>query len=188
MTQASTLATAPPARADRFPRLRRAGDILSNVSTQLGAVALLCIVLICGVNVVGRYVFSHAFSWAEEAMIYLMVFVIFSSSAAVTWRGVHMHLDMLVKRLPAQLRAAVATFITFFSVTLLLVLAWNSFFVVSKLFRFNQRSDALELPMWIPQSFLMVGVILIAVMMVLRLVVFGPLAVDDAHSELEPSS
>lgn len=173
MTENQNIVDIPPLRADRFPRLRRLGDIIADISTRLGGGAMLCIMVICGANVVARYFFHQAFSWAEEAMVFLMIFVIFSASAAVTWKGAHMHLDMLVKQFPNPIRAAVNVVITFFSAGLLLVLAWNSYSVVSRLFRFGQRSEALEAPMWIPQSFLMVGVVLIAVMMVLRLIVFG---------------
>lgn len=169
---------------ERFPKLRKLGDLISYVSTQLGALALVLIMIICGLNVVARYFFHHAFSWAEEAMVFLMIFVIFSASAAVTWKGAHMHLDMLVKKFPKPARAAMNILTTCFSSALLLLLAWNSYDVVSKLFRFGQHSEALEVPMWIPQSFLLVGVIVIVVMMILRLVVFGA-AAEGVHLESE---
>lgn len=176
MSEASNIAATPPLRADRFPRLRRMGDVAADISTRLGGAALLCIMVICGANVVARYFFHQAFSWAEEAMVFLMIFVIFSASTAVTWKGAHMHLDMLVRQFPKSVRATINILMTLFSAGLLFVLAWNSYGVVSRLFRFGQRSEALHAPMWIPQSFLLIGVVLIALMMILRLVVFGATA------------
>lgn len=176
--------TPVPPLPDRFPRLRKFGDIVADVTTRMGAVALGGIVLICGVNVVARYFFHDAISWAEEAMIYLMVFVIFSASTAVTWKGAHMHLDMLIRRLPSPIRKVVITIVTLFSIGLLLVLASASYEVVSKLFRFDQRSDGLEAPMWIPQGFVLAGLVLIAFMMLLRLIVVGA-NVQSAHIESE---
>ena len=189
MAETPSVVGIPLSRADRFPRLRRTGDIIADIATRLGGAAMLCIMVICGANVIARYFFHQAFSWAEEAMVFLMIFVIFSASAAVTWKGAHMHLDMLVKQFPRPVRAAINIVMTFFSAGLLLVLAWNSYSVVSRLFRFGQRSEALEAPMWIPQSFLMLGVVLIAVMMILRLVVFGAAAegvnLDAEAAELQ---
>jgi len=48
-----------------------------------------------------------------------------------------------------------------------------SFRIVSMLYAFDQRSLALEAPLWIPQGFVSVGLLLIAVMLVLR-AVCGP--------------
>ena len=46
-----------------------------------------------------------------------------------------------------------------------------SFRVVNLLLEFDQRSDALHLPMWIPQSVIPISLLLIVLMSVLRIVV-----------------
>ena len=45
--------------------------------------------------------------------------------------------------------------------------------MVSTLYGFDQRSVALNFPMWIPQGSVLVGFVMMAVMIVLRLVVLG---------------
>lgn len=150
------------------------GDFLSTLCTQLSGVALSIIVAICTINVIGRYAFGHAFSWAEEAMVYCMIFIIFFASAAVTWKGRHLSLDMVLRKLPIPAQKAIVYGGTLASVGLLLVLASTSGEVVAKLYRFAQRSDALEIPMWIPQSFVPAGLSLIALMMLLRLLTHDP--------------
>jgi C4-dicarboxylate transporter DctQ subunit len=160
--------------------LRVVGDAVAWLSTRLAAIALMGIVLICGTNVVGRYFFGAAISWGEEAMVFLMVFVVFASSAAATWHGLHMKLDVLLRRLPVVSRRLVVIATSVFSSGLLLSLAWSSFDVVSTLYRFNQRTDALELPMWIPQSFVFGGLVIIAIMILLRLAVTGADVLDEA--------
>lgn len=186
MTEVAQIANSRPLLqpAERFPRLRKLGDAIAEVSNRLGAVALFIIIAICGVNVFARYFFHSAISWAEEAMVYLMVFVVFSASATVTWKGAHMHLDMLITRLPVLLHKIAVTLMTLFSAGLLLVLAYSSYEVVSKLFRFGQLSDGLEVPMWIPQGFVFVGLFLISFMLLLRLIVVGA-EVETSRIEAE---
>jgi TRAP-type C4-dicarboxylate transport system permease small subunit len=57
------------------------------------------------------------------------------------------------------------------------------------LFNFDQRSDAMHLPIWIPNAAIVLGVILIALMPVLRLIALrgGTLAQsDDAEGADRP--
>jgi hypothetical protein len=54
---------------------------------------------------------------------------------------------------------------------------------VSQLYAFDQRSDAMEFPVWIAQSAVLGGLVLIAAMTVMRLVVFGPSAIG--HTEIQ---
>jgi TRAP-type C4-dicarboxylate transport system permease small subunit len=64
-------------------------------------------------------------------------------------------------------------FAAFCGVAVLGVLSASSFQVVSLLYRFGQKSTALEFPMWIPQGCVSGGFVLIAMMMLLRLAAFG---------------
>jgi TRAP-type C4-dicarboxylate transport system permease small subunit len=55
------------------------------------------------------------------------------------------------------------------SIFILAVVAAAGYRIVSMLFLFDQRSDALHLPMWIPQAFLVGGLALTAVMIAVAL-------------------
>lgn len=154
--------------------LTRIGDFIANACVVIATVALFIIVAINGINVFSRYFLGEAWSWAEEAMLFLMVLLVFAGAIAVTWRGGHMRLDIFIERLPSAVRKAAIVATALFSAAILAVLAANSFQVVSLLFRFNQKSAALEFPMWIPQGCVLVGFGLIAFMVILRLAAFGP--------------
>jgi TRAP-type C4-dicarboxylate transport system permease small subunit len=63
----------------------------------------------------------------------------------------------------------IATFTTgLIAILVLGLISYGSLEIVSTLYGFDQRSDALELPVWIPQSFLTAGFALMAVMLILR--------------------
>ena len=153
--------------------LQSIGDGISYACLVFAAIALFVIVGICGANVLCRHFAGFAFSWGEEAMLFLMVLMIFAGAIAAAWQGSHMHLDMLVRRLSPVWQKSAIVAGALISVVLLLTLSTASYQMVSTLYGFDQRSVALNFPMWIPLGSVLVGFVMMAVMIVLRLVVVG---------------
>lgn len=153
--------------------LKRAGDAVSKLCLALSAVAIFVIIGINAGNVAFRHLFGFAWSWAEEAMLFAMIFGVFAGSTSAAWRGSHMHFDMFLGYLPPRWRTAAIVFTGILGAGVLLILANASYRVVSLLFSFGQTSIALGFPMWIAQGCVLAGFVLIAVMMVLRLAASG---------------
>ena len=168
------MTTAPPPDTPRVPALYRVGDAISHICAVIAAAALCVIVVINGLNVVNRYVFGHAFAWAEELMIFLMILIVFAGAATVTWRNAHIKIELITEFLPPAARRIAALVVGVASVIVLAMLDSVSFRIVSMLYGFDQRSLALEMPLWIPQGFVSVGLLLIAVMLVLRAICAPP--------------
>jgi TRAP-type C4-dicarboxylate transport system permease small subunit len=145
-------------------------DGISHACLVIAALSLLGIVAINGANVVLRYFFGSPFSWAEELMLFLMILGVFTGAVAVTWRNLHIRIDTLVDRLPPVWRRAVSVVATLVSIGILAVVVIASSRLVALLQEMDQRSDALNAPSWIPQSFLTIGLTLVALMMAARLV------------------
>ena len=163
----SPMRPAPPAR--QAGPVERLGEFIAVACMALAAVALGVIVALNGVNVVGRYFFNRPIPWAEELMLFLMVFIVFAGTATVTWRQLHIRIDVVASRLPAAARQWTHVLVTATSVLVLATIAWAGFTTVSMLYAFDQRSDALNVPMWIPQSFVAGGMALNAALLILRL-------------------
>ena len=145
-------------------------DGISHACLVIAALSLLGIVAINGANVVLRYFFGSPFSWAEELMLFLMILGVFTGAVAVTWRNLHIRIDTLVDRLPPAWRRAVSVVATLVSIGIIAVVVVASSRLVALLQEMDQRSDALNAPSWIPQSFLTIGLTLVALMMAARLV------------------
>src|SRR5262249_61644620 len=45
-------------------------------------------------NIIGRYFLSVSLSWAEEAMLFLMIGCVFLGAAPVGWAGRHIRMDV----------------------------------------------------------------------------------------------
>jgi TRAP-type C4-dicarboxylate transport system permease small subunit len=147
----------------------RIGDGLANVCLAVAGLALLIIVAINGANVVARYLFGSPFSWAEELMLFLMILSVFAGAIAVTWRNLHIRIDTLLDRMPPAARRGALAVGSLISIAVIGVITFHSGHIVSLLRTLDQRSDALQTPSWIPQSFVTVGLGTIALIIAVKL-------------------
>lgn len=161
--------SAPNAPAMRGP-VAQVCELLSRVCLAIAGVSLLCIVAINGANVVARYFFGKPFAWAEELMIMFMILAVFAGAITVTWRNIHIRIDTFIDRMAPLHQSIVRAIVTAVSMAVLITVMVSSYWIVSMLYGFDQRTDALDWPMWIPQSFVTIGLGTIALLMGVRLV------------------
>jgi TRAP-type C4-dicarboxylate transport system permease small subunit len=170
----------PRASDPAFERLQPGGSEVIEVLTQgvrwllaitrtAAALFLISSVAINFVNIIGRYFFSVSIPWAEEIMLFLMVGSVFTGCCAVAWEGRQIRMDVMLVMLPPKLRgffdllAELALIATSVAVT---VFAWP---VITQLAAFDERSQAANFPLVIPQAMVPLGYSLMAVLVALRL-------------------
>lgn len=122
-------------------------------------------------NVVGRYFFSASIPWAEEAMLFLMVGCVFLGNGLVAWSGRQIRMDVIVALMPPKVRAALDLFseLLFISTAMTIVIfAWP---VIRDLAAFDQRSQAADFPLAIPQAMIPIGLSIMAFLVAVRLIV-----------------
>ena len=137
----------------------------------LTAVLMLVAVALNAANIAGRYVFFHPIAEAEEIMLFLLVGTVFLGNAIVGFENRQLRMDVFIHALPPGWRRAcdVAADLTMIAVcVVLIVLGWPA---VQMLAEFDQRSEAAEIPMFIPQALVPIGLGLNAVLTAVRLVV-----------------
>ena len=140
------------------------------VTRSLSAILLFASVLLNFTNVIGRYFFSVSISWAEEAMLFLMVGCVFFGSCAVAWHGRQIRMDVIIGMMPARIHELLNLLAELaFVVTagVLTVFAWP---VIMDLWAFDERSEAANFPLVIPQGLVPIGLSLMALLVVVRLV------------------
>jgi C4-dicarboxylate transporter, DctQ subunit len=145
-------------------------EAIAHVCLVIAALSLLCIVAINGMNVVARYFFGSPFSWAEELMLFLMILGVFTGAVTVTWRNLHIRIDTIVDRLSPGLRRMLSLIASVASIVVIITVMIASFQLVVLLQSMDQRSDALSAPSWIPQSFVTIGLGLMAFMIAAKLI------------------
>jgi TRAP-type C4-dicarboxylate transport system permease small subunit len=170
--------------ADR-PRYRRSllwlGTRIADIGLWAGAAALLAIVVLNAINIVLRYFFRTPLSWAEEAMLFLMILGVYVGAVSVAWQQAHIRIDAVIDFAPPARRKLLQVVSSLVLAAVLVPVVFASFRVVTLLFDFDQRSDALHLPMWIAQGVVPISLSLIVVMSLLRIF----LQVTGTESEAE---
>jgi len=161
MTAESKIETASPTGF-----VNRLGDAVCRICLIVAALALLAVVAINVANVTGRYVFGSPFTWADELMLFLMILIVFTAAPVAAWRGQHIRIEVLIDFVPIAARRWLIAIVAIISTVVLLIVAVAGYRIVTMLYLFDQRSDALHMPMWIPQAFLVGGLALMAVMFV----------------------
>ena len=136
----------------------------------LTAVLMLIAVALNAANIAGRYVFLSPIASAEEIMLFLLVGTVFLGNAIVGFEGKQLRMDVILQALPPALRRAfdIAADLTMIAVCLMLiVLGWPA---VQMLAEFDQRSEAADIPLVIPQALVPIGLGLNALLVAVRLI------------------
>jgi TRAP-type C4-dicarboxylate transport system permease small subunit len=128
----------------------------------IGCLILVAIALNFG-NVVSRYVFASAISWAEEALIFLSVWAVFLGAASSSWQNSHLRMDLLLATLPRRWGRALDALAAVAAILVGALVVYASWQVVSMMARFGQRSTSTDIPMVVPHSAITVGFILMLI-------------------------
>lgn len=147
--------------------IARSVDALATILERILAIALLTGIALNFVNVLGRYFFSFSLNGADEIEIYILIWIAFLGAAAVTWRGMHLRMDVLINACPAPLRLAAAIFEAIVFVGVAGFVAWQSLQYVERIFALGGVSDIAHIPTWIAHSAIPVsfGLMVLAVLL-----------------------
>jgi TRAP-type C4-dicarboxylate transport system permease small subunit len=136
----------------------------------LTATLLLLAVALNFANIIGRYVLNAPIASAEEVMLFLLVAVVFLGNSVVGWEGRQIRMDVVLHTLPPALRhwlEVIADLAMIAVSVILIVFAWP---VINMLAEFDQRSQAAEVPLYIPQALIPIGLGLTAILTAARLI------------------
>ncbi len=120
-------------------------------------------------NVVSRHIFSAAIFWAEEILVFLVIWFVSIAVAAVTYQGAHLKMDLLSARVPSPWKEIInAAMIACFVIFCTLVVT-QSFEVVSAFRRTGMVSITASIPLVIPHAALLIGFTLMVLAVIVRL-------------------
>jgi len=135
------------------------------------AIFLISSVAINFANIIGRYFLSVSIPWAEEIMLFLMVGCVFTGCCAVAWEGRQIRMDVIIGMLPAKIRDffhLLSELVLIATAVAIAAFAWP---VITQLAEFDERSQAANFPLVIPQAMVPVGYALMGLLVALRLLV-----------------
>jgi TRAP-type C4-dicarboxylate transport system permease small subunit len=139
------------------------------MTRTMAAVFLIASVGINSGNIIGRYFFSVSIPWAEEMMLFLMVGCVFTGCCAVAWDGRQIRMDVVLVMLPPKLRElidVVSEVVMIAAAAAVTIFAWP---VITQLAEFDERSQAANFPLVVPQAMVPIGYTLMALVVAVRL-------------------
>ena len=142
---------------------------LAKLSMAVAALGVLAMCLLVTGAVVVRYVFDWPVVWVPEIVGYLMVALVFLALGETMLAGRHIKIDLVVGRLPRRLRDAVELLTLTLSIGVAGFFAWHGINTMLRSLDYGRRDafGALNLPLWIPQVALPIGLSILTLVVIL---------------------
>ncbi|MGB6754331.1 MAG: TRAP transporter small permease [Xanthobacteraceae bacterium] len=154
----------PPSRQKQIEEF-----IFVRIPYLLSGTLFLIAVLLNIVNVIGRYVFGMPVFWAEEALTFTVIWIVFLVVGTITYRGAHLNMDLVFSRMPADWQRAVRVAIALALIAGAIYTAVQSWKVVQLHYLTGGVTAGTNIPLVIPHSALLFGFSFMALAAIVRL-------------------
>jgi TRAP-type C4-dicarboxylate transport system permease small subunit len=132
-------------------------------------IVMLAGVAICFANVVARYLFGYALFWAEEVMVFLIIWGVFIGVAAAAYERAHLNMDLFsnsFRGTTLQVLNAAVVAVLLACCVFMIAQSWQ---VVTLFYQGGIKSVSAGVPKWISHAALPVGFALMALAVLSRL-------------------
>ena len=140
----------------------RGVEAIMRVVRALIGTLLVVSVLLNFANVIGRKFFAAPIIGAEEVMNFLMVAVVFLGAGVVAYDGSHINMEIVIDRFPPRVRDSFRALAQVATIGIAAVLVTLGIPIVQRLAQFDERSQAANVPLYIPQAMVPTGLTLLA--------------------------
>jgi C4-dicarboxylate transporter DctQ subunit len=132
-------------------------------------ILMLAGVAICFSNVVARYLFGYALFWAEEVMVFLIIWGVFIGAAAAAYERAHLNMDLFsdsFRGKPLLFLNAMLVIVLLACCAFMIVQSWQ---VVTLFYQGGVTSVSAGVPKWIAHLAIPAGFSLMALAVLSRL-------------------
>ncbi len=131
---------------------------LSIPSGYVGGIGVLVLAFMVTYHVACRYFFDKPSIWVLPLGGFMVVFIFYMSLCYGQKTGAHVAVDLLTSRLPARVRRVLEVIATIIVVPYIAIIIWQGYGLVIRAYRAKEAtSDALQAPMWIPETLVVIG-------------------------------
>ena len=154
------------------PGLRRLFAAWDRVERTLVGVLGGAALAIAVVQVFGRYIDpAHAITWAEEVIVYIMVWAIMIIASQLVRTDGQVRPDLVLRMLPPGVQRWFEVFNCLVAIAFTFGMVWYGWDVVGTALLLDQRSSSdLQFPIWLYYTALPVGGALMLIRYVIRLI------------------
>ena len=123
---------------------------LNYLEELLLGLTLLGLAIFVFIQVVLRYGFHFAFSWAQELGRYLTIFLTFLGASLGVKYGTHFSMEAMIKYLPSRTSHLVQAVANLLCGVFFILIIYFALVQIQKLHRYGARTATLHMPMYIP--------------------------------------
>ncbi len=149
----------------------RAVEYLALGAGALSAVLVVFTLGITGYSVFQRYILGRPLTWTDELSGFLVVAIVMLGAAETLRRGEHISVDLISSKATAGKKVLVQFWAYFSTALVAAVLFISGWGAVKFSWDIGVYSDGyLEAPLWIPQSFILIGAGLLFLLSIARII------------------
>ena len=123
--------------------------VITFIEENLNALLLFSTTIVLFVNVIARYFFANASTWAEEAIRYAVIWVTFFGGSICAKDKMHIGIDIFVQMTSPGVRKVLLALAQVISASFTALLAYYGFQSFQLIIATGQRSPAMMMPMWL---------------------------------------
>lgn len=143
--------------------------IFVKVPYVVSGILFLIAALINVANIIARYVFFKPIFWAEEILIFLMIWAVYVVVISITYRGAHLCMDLVYSTFSPHVKIAINVAVTGTFIGCAIFTALQSWDVVLLHYRNHAVTAATGIPLVIPHSAVLFGFAFMALTVIVRL-------------------
>ena len=137
-----------------------------NADLFLSGISLVCLIIITFTGVISRYVFNTSYVWGEEAMLALIVWVVWFGGSAAFRHGNPIRIEIVVDMFPKRIQKIFSVFICLISTALLLYLLLRSISFLELMYNSKRVTQVLHISKTLVYSCIPISCILMIVNMI----------------------
>jgi len=168
-------------------------NVFAVIEKYFTAVPLLIFTFLIFANVIARYVFLNAITFAEELSRMLNILLVYVAISAGIKTGTHIGMDAFITLCVPKHLYKTHKFLRILKLTVVLIfcviVAVLGFQLTQRIYDMNQLSAALRIPMWIPYLVVPIGLSMTSVrcVMVIILEYLKPAKPDAPEPQVDNS-
>jgi TRAP-type C4-dicarboxylate transport system permease small subunit len=120
-------------------------------------------------NIIARYVFFKPIFWAEEILVFLMIWGVFVVAITITYRGAHLCMDLIYNSFKPRMKIVINIAVTVLFLACTIFTAAQSWQVVLLHYRNHGVTAGTDIPLIIPHTAVLFGFSMMAVTVFVRL-------------------
>lgn len=124
----------------------------------LSGLGVLIMGLMLFYEVVARYFFRAPTIWAQEMSVYLFMWTMLAGAAYTLQKGKHVRIDLIIERLSLRTQHIMEMITSVVGMVFCAIITWQAYEMIAVSIGYNKvTATLLRIPMWIPQSALLLG-------------------------------